>query len=176
MPKRRLTEEGVAKLNPPADGQIDYYDAVMPGLVLRVNYGGAKAWRALYYINKTGKNGKRITTPTTYKLGRYPHLKLKEAREKARQFLADPQQALTKAETGSFRDVAENFIKRHVEHEKLRTPGRRSSAALRNTSIRTGSIGRSETSSAAMWRRCLIRSSTTTEHGRQTCVLPSSAN
>ena len=81
MPKRRLTEEGVAKLNPPADGQIDYYDAVMPGLVLRVNYGGAKAWRALYYINKTGKNGKRITTPTTYKLGRYPHLKLKEARE-----------------------------------------------------------------------------------------------
>ena len=121
MPKKRLTEEGVAKLNPPTDGQIDYYDAVMPGLVLRVNYGGAKAWRALYYINKTGKNGKRITTPTTHKLGRYPHLKLKEAREKARQFLADPQQALTKAETGSFRDVAENFIKRHVEHEKLRS-------------------------------------------------------
>jgi integrase len=121
MPKRRLTEQGVAKLNPPAGGQIDYYDAVMPGLVLRVNYGGAKAWRALYYVSKNGKNGKRITTPTTYKLGRYPHLRLKEARERARQFLADPQKALTQVETGSFQDVAENFIKRHVEHEKLRT-------------------------------------------------------
>ena len=35
MPKKRLTEEGVAKLKAPAQGkQLDYYDAVMPGLVL----------------------------------------------------------------------------------------------------------------------------------------------
>ena len=36
-------------------------------------------------------------------------------------FLADPQQALTQAETGSFGEVAKNFIKRHVENEQLRT-------------------------------------------------------
>jgi hypothetical protein len=121
MPKKRLTEEGVAKLKPPSSGQVDYFDTVMPGLVLRLNYGGAKAWRAMHYVTKTDKTGKRLTQSTTYKLGKYPHLRLKEARERARQFLADPQKALTQVATGSFQDVAENFIKRHVEHEKLRT-------------------------------------------------------
>jgi integrase len=121
MPKKRLTEEGVLKLKPPTSGQVDYFDAVMPGLVLRVNYGGAKVWRALHYIKKVDGNGKRITSPTTFKLGRYPHLKLKEAREAARQFLIDPHKAMTRADDGSFRQVAENFVKRHVEHEKLRT-------------------------------------------------------
>jgi hypothetical protein len=34
VPKKRLTEEGVAKLKPPAAGkQIDYFEAGMPGLV-----------------------------------------------------------------------------------------------------------------------------------------------
>lgn len=126
MPRKRLTEEGVAKLRPPAEGkQVDYYDAGMPGLVLRINYGGAKIWRALYYVPRVAKSGKkagqRISMPTTHKLGHYPHLKLKEARERARQFLADPQKALAQADTGSFKEVAENFIKRHVEANKLRT-------------------------------------------------------
>jgi integrase len=120
--KKRLTEEGVAKLKPPPTGkQIDYYDAGMPGLVLRLNYGGAKIWRALYYVKRTNKDGKRITIPTTHKLGRYPHLKLKEAREAARRFLADPQKGLAEADTGSFRDVADNFIKRHVAANRLRS-------------------------------------------------------
>ena len=122
MPKKRLTEEGVARLKPPAAGkQSDYFDAGMPGLVLRVNYGGAKVWRALYYLKRVDRDGKRVTVPTTRKLGRYPHLRLKEAREAARRFLADPQKALAQADTGSFREVAKNFIKRHVEPSQLRT-------------------------------------------------------
>ncbi|MGA7664961.1 MAG: integrase family protein [Pseudolabrys sp.] len=122
MPKKRLTEEGVARLKPPAAGkQSDYFDAGMPGLVLRVNYGGAKVWRALYYLKRVDRDGKRVTVPTTRKLGRYPHLRLKEAREAARRFLADPQRALSQADAGSFREVAENFIKRHVEPSHLRT-------------------------------------------------------
>jgi integrase len=121
MPRKRLTEEGVAKLNPPKTGQVDYYDAILPGLVLRVNYGGAKVWRALHYIKKVDADGKRSSMPTTHKLGRYPHLKLKDARERARLFLQDPAKAKTQAESGSFREVAENFIKRYVEHEGLRS-------------------------------------------------------
>ena len=35
------------------------YDAVMPGLVLRLNYGGKKTWRALYYVPSVAKSGKR---------------------------------------------------------------------------------------------------------------------
>jgi len=126
MPKKNLTEAMAAKLKPPPQGQqIDYFDAGMPGLVLRINYGGRKTWRALYYvpaIAKSGKKaGKRILVPTMHSLGQYPHLKLKEARDKARQFLADPQKALAQAQTGSFQEIAENFLKRHVEANKLRS-------------------------------------------------------
>jgi hypothetical protein len=100
---------------------VDYYDAGMPGLVLRVNYGGRKTWRALYYRKRLDENGKRVSIPTTHALGLYPHLKLKEAREKARQFLADPQKALTRADAGSFDEVAKTFLKRHVEANELRS-------------------------------------------------------
>jgi len=89
--------------------------------VLRVNYGGAKIWRALYYVKRTGKDGKSVSIPTTFKLGRYPMLRLKEARDKARQFLANPQKAKAQASTGSFKQVAENFLARHVKAKKLRS-------------------------------------------------------
>jgi integrase len=121
MPKKRLTEEGVNKLKPPPAGkQLDYFDAGMPGLVLRINYGGAKVWRALYYLKRLDKHGKRVSIPTTHKLGRYPQLKLKEAREAARKFLADPQQGLREADAGSFKEVAETFLRMHVQANQLR--------------------------------------------------------
>jgi integrase len=124
MPKRRLTDEAVKRIQPPASGkQVDVYDTGMPGLVLRVNYGGAKVWRALYYLKRIDEDGKHLTIPTTFKLGRYPVLSLKQAREKAREFLADPEKAKTKADAGTFKDVAQNFLKRYVEKEKLRSRG-----------------------------------------------------
>jgi integrase len=80
-------------------------------LVLRVSYGGTKTWRVLHYVNrKTRVHG----------LGRYPILDVAQAREKARTFLADPQKALAQ-DAGSFRPVAENFLKRHVEANQLRS-------------------------------------------------------
>src|SRR5664279_3721512 len=114
MPKKRLTEEGVKRLQPTPGKQIDYFDQGMPGLVLRVSYGDTKTWRALFYVNHK---------PKTHKLGRYPVLNLKEAREAARKFLADPQAALNRSQAGSFKDVAEDFMKRHVEANKLRSKG-----------------------------------------------------
>ena len=96
---------------------MDYYDTAMPGLILRVNYGGAKVFRALHYIKKLGKDGRRITIPTTTKLGRHPNLTVKEARERFRQF--DPEKP--QADDGSFQQVAENFLRRHVQHEGLRS-------------------------------------------------------
>ena len=91
MPKKRLTEEGVARLSPPDAGTADYYDAGMPGLVLRVNYGGTKTWRALYYVSTVAKSGKkagqRIRMPTTVELGKYPVLILgREASEHCLRF------------------------------------------------------------------------------------------
>ena len=59
--------------------------------------------------------------PRTRKLGRYPILTLKEARDQARKFLADPQAALNRAEAGTFKQIAEEFIKRHVDANHLRS-------------------------------------------------------
>jgi integrase len=124
MPKLRLTDNVVQRIKPPASGtQTDYRDTVMPGLILRVNYGGAKVWRALHYLKRIDTDGKHITIPTTFKLGKYPVLSLKDARKQAQQFLVDPDKAMTKADAGSFRDVAQNFIKRHVDANKLRSKG-----------------------------------------------------
>jgi integrase len=123
MPKKRLTEEGVARLKPPPKGkQVDYYDAVMPGLTLRVNFGGRKTWRVLTYVKTVAKSGKRqgepITMPVHRPLGRYPTMGLKAARDAARAFAADPHSV---AKDQSFEAVAQSFFKRHVEAKGLRT-------------------------------------------------------
>jgi integrase len=122
MPRKNLTEAMVARIKPPPHGkQKDYLDALLPGLILRVNFGGAKVWRARHYTKRTDGDGKRVSIPTTHKLGVYPIMKVKEARDAARQFLADPRKALSQVEAGSFQEVAEKFLKRHVEENKLRS-------------------------------------------------------
>jgi Arm DNA-binding domain len=97
MPTKKFTDLAVERIKPPPPGKQDY-DALLPGLVLRVNYGGKKTRRALYYVKGTHKSGDKKgesrTEPRTYPLGRYPVLKLKEARDKARVFLEDPQKAI----------------------------------------------------------------------------------
>jgi integrase len=123
VPKKRLTEEGVARLKPPPEGkQVDYYDAVERGLVLRVNYGGRKTWRALHYVRTVAKSGKLagqpISMPTMHPLGRWPAMGLKQARDAARAFLADPRKA---AEGGTYAEVADSFVARHVKASGLRT-------------------------------------------------------
>jgi integrase len=113
--KKQISEAMVERLRPPTERQYDnYYDALVPGLVLRVNRGGRKAWHVLFY-----ENGK----PRTKQLERYPILKVREAREAARAFCADPQKALAKAEAETFKQVAEDWLRDHVEAKGLRTRG-----------------------------------------------------
>ncbi len=120
MLRKNLTEAAVAKLKPPLDRQFQLiHDGIQPGLVLRVSSKGRKTWVAQYYA----KSVDNTLVPTSKALGLYPTLKVKEAREAARMFLVDPQKAKAKTDTGSFREVAENFVKRHVEANKLRTQG-----------------------------------------------------
>jgi integrase len=121
MLRRQLSEGGVAKLKAPAASHVDYFDTLLPGLILRAGYGGAKTWLVRHYLKRRTKAGKKVSVPTTHKIGRYPVLKVKEARDRARLFLADPIKAKTEADHGSFREVAANFIKRHVEAAGLRT-------------------------------------------------------
>lgn len=109
-----FTPAGVRRLKPPATGQRDYaeQDKRERGrtLVLRVSYGGAKAWRLVYY-----RNGKRKTVT----LGRYPSMDVKAARKAARDF--DIETATAAAVAGSFKQVAENWLKHYVDRKQLRS-------------------------------------------------------
>jgi integrase len=127
MPSKRLTEVGVAKIKPPPMrhdakgrpfGTVDYFDA-HTGLVLRVNYGGRKTWRALYYVKGVNKKtGKPRTEPRTRPLGRYPKMSVKEARLAAKKF--DPQTP-TRRGAETFKQVADDWVRDHVEQEDLRS-------------------------------------------------------
>jgi integrase len=120
--RKRLSEEAVKRLKPPAAGKLVVYDQIMPGLLLVLNAGGSKSWMALHYrktVAKSGKlKGQPVTMPTTTRLGRYPVMGLVQAREAARAFLADPQKA---AEGGTVEEVAAAYMKRHVEAKGVRT-------------------------------------------------------
>jgi hypothetical protein len=71
MPTRALTVASVARIKPPKQGQVDYFDRGYPRLALRVSYGGAKAW--IYFYRLHGKL-RRLS------LGRFPSMSLDDAR------------------------------------------------------------------------------------------------
>ncbi|HZP69251.1 MAG TPA: tyrosine-type recombinase/integrase [Pseudolabrys sp.] len=106
-----FTEASVKKYLLPAEGeQMEYFEKLRQGrrLVLRISYGGTKAWRVVWYVN--GKA--RAKT-----IGRWPDMSVKVAREAAYNF--DPKAAMASAAAGSFKAVAESFIKHHVHAKKL---------------------------------------------------------
>jgi hypothetical protein len=114
MPVKRLTEETIGKLKAPPGKQVDYRDKGLPGLVLRVNFGGKKTWRAAY--RKDGKDGKRFETAKP--LGRYPIMGLMEAREAARAYLLNRDKAV---DDGTFAEVMDLYLERHVRANGLRS-------------------------------------------------------
>jgi integrase len=114
--KTYFTEASVKKLKPPEEGQADYFQKLRRGLtlVLRISYGGTKAWRVLYYAN--GR-------PHVKTLGHYGtgpgKLGVAAARRKAETF--DPLSASASAEAGAFKEVAEKWIKHYVDRKGLRS-------------------------------------------------------
>jgi len=117
MPKIRLTEAAIAQLEPSAK-KLEYSDDKMPGLLLRHNPGGRLTWAALYYLKRLGPDGKLQTIPTTKRLGRWPNVPLKEAWALAKKF--DPH-AATRKELETFEQVAEAWLRDHVQEKRLRS-------------------------------------------------------
>jgi integrase len=127
MPRKRLTEEAVKRLKPTPKKQVDYFDAGLPGLVLRVSYGGAKTWLAIHYFEKKAK---------WFKLGRHHSdgadafpdpesgqewprdLTLKGARDAARKFFGNKEAFLHPRSqsigASSFKAVAESYLANHA--------------------------------------------------------------
>src|SRR5438045_604810 len=106
----QLTDLTVERFKPVEGKQIDIFDMRMPGLVLRVSYGGTKTWRALFYVHGKARS---------FGLGRYPIVGLRQARERARAFLLNPQAALVKVTSGTVAEIVAEFLTRYVEKKGL---------------------------------------------------------
>jgi integrase len=120
MPEMHFTDENVKALPTPAEGQDVWFDPKKPRLLLRVNYGGKKSWLVQFFRKVVTKAGTSKHNPTTAPLGRWPNMKLSEAWEIARKY--DPDAPRNKRAGGdSFKTVAEEFIRRHVEKQQLRS-------------------------------------------------------
>ena len=118
MPSKAITDAFVRNIKLPRKDdkppQISYIDTMERGLalVLVVSYGGSKTFRVMTYVD--GK-------ATSHKLGTYPRMTVKEARAKAREYWQNPQKFEEQSETGSFKEVAQDWVRLHVESANLRS-------------------------------------------------------
>jgi integrase len=115
--RKTLTDKGVAALKPRAQ-RYAFPDPEMRGHYVRVQPSGARSFAAV----TRDSSGKQIWL----NVGSADVTTIEEAREAARTALKRikaglPAFASPPVKPDSFRSVAENWLKRHVEKEKLRT-------------------------------------------------------
>lgn len=118
MPAKAITDAFVRNVKAPdlSKRQITYFHTLERGLALLlvVSYGGTKSFRVTTY-----QGGK----PRTRKLGTYPSMSVKDARAQAREYWLNPPKFEAQASTGTFKEVAENWLKRYVDvHGLLSKP------------------------------------------------------
>lgn len=97
MPTKKLTDLFVNKAKPPARGRVEYFDSVFGGLALRVTDRGHKSWSLFYQM---GGRRRRFT------LGRYPVIKLAQARREASEALERVRQGVDPAVEKKLRQLA----------------------------------------------------------------------
>jgi integrase len=127
---RLFTELSVAKLKHLKDEvgkQIVYYDRKQPGLILRMNKSGSKAWRVLYYVA-----GKTKSEALGYFKPNEPgHVSVKAARDAAANFRANKSKILSDrskqaaAHSETFEIAAERYLKRFVDGKRRTAPAMR---------------------------------------------------
>jgi integrase len=116
MPRTNLTALFVDSAKPPPQGQITYWDTKITGFGLRLSQGGSRTWTVAY------RHQGRMRW---LKLGTYPTLTLADAREIARDKLADVQKGFDPAtlkkaerEADSFKALAERYLVEHAHMKK----------------------------------------------------------
>lgn len=108
----RLTDLSVRKLRAPEVGQKTYYDDVLSGFGVRVSQGGAKSFIVMFGPKR------RLKT-----LGRFPDLKLADARIEAKRVLgsvAGTPDIATRS-TVSFDKARDQFLEASARRNKTRT-------------------------------------------------------
>lgn len=132
--KKRFTEQMLEKLRPPATGRLELADDLCPGLVLRVTDRGIKTFATIYRVAGEGGTSAsgRILAVKQHRvtLGRWPALRLTDARDRSREVVAS-----AKAGTDTRRTTAEAIsarrensfaavLARHITQDASRTISR----------------------------------------------------
>ncbi|MCH8113780.1 MAG: DUF4102 domain-containing protein, partial [Proteobacteria bacterium] len=102
-----LTDARIRNAKTPAAGQIELRDATVPGMTLRISYGGTKTFGLVTRLNGRQRR---------YRLGAYPGMSLAEARDLARAYkieagLGRDPKTVTSAAPNTFGHVVKGFIR-----------------------------------------------------------------
>lgn len=118
MPQVKITARNAPTLPAPAEGNIEYFDMILPGFGLRVSSKGRRTWFARYRIKGRKAKG-------SMSLGTLTDLDLADARDKAKDAFRtahkghDPAEPIRKerhAET--FKELGERYIKEYAKKRK----------------------------------------------------------
>jgi integrase len=115
--KARLTELSVARLKPPKVGRLEVWDLTLPAFGLRLTAAGGRSW--IVALRKSGAKH-----PVRHKMGEPPVMTLGQARDRARQLLADPS-ALAEPEDKGAKVERERAEARERAERLLRSVGKR---------------------------------------------------
>lgn len=120
MPTKRLTDQFVDRVAPPARGRVEYFDAAFPALSLRISQHGHKSWSLFYRVNGNPKLRR-------YKLGVYPQVKPAKARLLATEILDQVRSGIdpgalkrqarqdTVLDIGSIDALVRDYLRQYVE-------------------------------------------------------------
>jgi integrase len=122
MARTKLTDARVKNAKPPHTGTAEWWDSVVPGLALRVSYGGTRSFTVTTRINGRQRR---------FKVGKYPTVSLSEARRQARDILDNAEQGIDPREAerqqqreaelaanSTFDRVAERYIEEYAKPRK----------------------------------------------------------
>ncbi len=119
MPKLELTDPFIKGHKPTEKSEVQYSDSKVSGLTLRVTQSGNKSFSYRYYINGREKR---------YTIGKYPTLKLAEARRVAREIAEkvsigiDPQtEKIQSRDDLTIKELSDEFKEKHLPSLKSST-------------------------------------------------------
>jgi integrase len=110
MPKATLSDRSLKALAAPETGQATHWDQSLSGFGVRVSQGGAKSFVVVYGPNRTRKT-----------IGRYPTISLKQARDKAKELLAEFTLGIDTRRSISWSAARERFLKDCERKNKTNT-------------------------------------------------------
>jgi len=117
MARKTLTDKGVAALNPRTK-QYAHPDPMMPGHYIRVSPGGSKQF---VVVARGPKRGNQAGKQVWATIGNAAHIKIEDAREKAREIITRIKGGEDRAGPQSFESVANEWFSRYVQGKGLRS-------------------------------------------------------